>query len=153
MKNQMRHLAPMPNGLPAFKVAAMGEVKMIMMPVAQLDAALRTMGTADVISLDIMREKVGNFVAADFATLKEKGCSTFHTVLKQNEIIYIPCGFWVCEEPVEGPLIYGSRKTMVLKSQGSHANYEALVGVYRASGRGEATRMEELLPSLAASVD
>ena len=110
-----------------------------------LIAALRISFKTEQVTLASLKEQVMNLTEDKLNKLKSDGC-VMHTVVQCAwQTVYVPAGWYTAEECIKGILVYGCRRTMVIKMPESHDQYEALTGVYRESDNAGHKHMEGVL--------
>ena len=134
-----------PNGLPLMKVLASGEVRWLFFELTSLLAALRLEGKAESLTLEDLKEAVSSLTEDKVRSLKKSGTTIKYAEQRPWETAYVPAGWYVAEESLRGVLVYGVRRTLVVKTPASHEQYEALTGVYSASGNAAHVHMSAAL--------
>ena len=142
---KLKTVGPTPNGLPFLEVLACGEVRWMFFQLTSLIAALRISCQTEQVTLASLKGQVMNLTEDKLNKLKSDGC-VMHTVVQCAwQTVYVPAGWYTAEECIKGILVYGCRRTMVIKTPESHDQYEALTGVYRASDNAGHKHMEGVL--------
>ena len=79
---------------------------------------------------DKLKDLVGSGDADSESELK------LYTALQtKGDVVYIPAGFAIIEQVVSGPLIYGSRKLVLFKSDVMAESYATVMGCMRRDGK------------------
>ena len=128
-------IAPTPNGMAMLKVLAYGEVKRLVLECGSLLAALRTELNLETIGIDDLEELVGGLSYEQLQNCKKHGLKAVSCVQKANQAMFVPAGWICCEQCTQGMLIYGLRCTFLLRGEAAQTSYEALLGMYAASGK------------------
>jgi hypothetical protein len=135
-------IGALPNGLGQLRVQSAGEVDVIAFPAASLVAAMKIETRQDVIKMDALP---GFMKAIDGSALtnlvSNGGLKAYYIRQLAHSAIYIPPGYILCERLAKGVLVYGTRKTVVLRSSSAEDDYEALIGLISAAD-GDTTRWE-----------
>ena len=50
-------------------------------------------------------------------TLRARGVKVWHAIIKPSELLYQPCGYWVCERPLNGQAAFGVRTSWLRKAR------------------------------------
>ena len=99
-------------------------------------------------TLDHVREQFLGLKGARLDELKEQGIRIYHGKLEPNMAIFIPAGFLVLEACVQGPLIFGVRKSYA-QGPSEHAvqNCSDAAQVLKASG-SNMSKLESVIDAM-----
>ena len=125
-KGAWAHFAP--NGAAMIRCLASGEMRVIGFGVK--DVAERMTEKGLVSNLDKMTEFVLSLTADD--PIVAKG---FSAQISQDDVIFVPPGMVLCEKSTSSVLLYGARKSYVLKNDAAMKSYEICIDMLEASGR------------------
>lgn len=146
---KLRSAGPAPNGLPMVKLLVAGEVKWVLFHLTSLLAALRIMYKKDMFTLSELKESIQGMTDEKIRKFKSDGCEMQTIVQHPWETLYVPSGWYTAEESVKGVLVYGCRRTLIVRSAANYDQYEALTGVYAASENSGHKHMEAVLSHMA----
>ena len=71
----------------------------------------------------------------DLAKLTEAGCDGYYILQKADDLLYVPPGFLAFEKSMEGPLIYGLRKSVAIADKRCLENFSLAAKLTRDSGK------------------
>ena len=119
----------LPSGAGQLRVCCLGEMQVYMVR-ASVWKALMPEGT----SLQVACDAFYNLTSETALDMSMEARTVIKVILKQNEILWIPCGMLVAERSVKGPLLYGMRKSIFIESPEAKQDLEALVAMMSAGG-------------------
>ena len=98
------------------------------------------------VNLEQLKQAVLNLDESGLTALSQKYKPM--TVLQNPEdLLYVPAGWLAAEASAKGMLIYGLRKTIMIKEPKFVANYRALIGaMFRGGSRVE--KMKDVLTTI-----
>ena len=131
----------LPNAAAIVRVVIQGEVQLITCPTTGLAAAI---GADNMTELSMKLQKL----TSDGLNEMQKTVPVYSTTVQHDDAVYIPMGWWVCENVVSGTLCYGVRKSFITGTEKAKLNYTANIDLLRKSGR-DVSRFEEVLAMLA----
>ena len=136
----MKYSGFTPNNSACLRALALGEVKILLVDVQSLvkvttEEAL-TPGEPDRCKDLSYLEELNNWDDAKLKSLVASGVRMKRFVQKQGDLLYIPQGYLIIESTMPGQsLVYGVRKSLMMKG-GAHASaYSATTELFRASQR------------------
>jgi hypothetical protein len=136
----MKYSGFTPNNSACLRALALGEVKILLVDVQSLVKVTKekalTPGCKDQCKNLSYLEELNNWDDAKLKSLVASGVKMKRFVQKQGDLLYIPQGFLIVESTMPGQsLVYGVRKSMMMKG-GEHASaYRATTELFRASQR------------------
>ena len=145
-KGSWAHFAP--NGAGMIRCLASGEMQVICFGVKDVSGRMTEKGLA--LNLEKMTEFVLSLTADD--PLVAKG---FAAQICQDDVIFVPPGMVLCEKSTSSVLLYGARKSYLLKNDAAMASYQICIDMLAASGR-DPSKMKsivQLYMSLAVEVE
>ena len=129
-----------PNGAAMMRVMAMGSTSIVAFDLSEL---MEIMPKPDEVTF----KDVSDYVLAltDPQNHPTKGCIGHAVTVHQDDVIFVPQG-WILAElgNPTASLIYGIRKSFMIKSAKSLESYKSCVKLLKQSDR-DATKMEEVL--------
>lgn len=117
-----------PNAAAMVRVVAAGELRIICFNATVVARVMRTRNMP--CKLDAMVQFMLDLKEDD-----EIVSEGFTAVCKADDVIYVPTGFILCEKSMSGGLLYGCRKSYLIKSETCMASYKVCSEVLEASGR------------------
>ncbi len=140
-----------PYGLGMMKAMAMGELRVVVIELSDFFKAVTKMDGGSPIKFDALKSKVLGLDAEKLGKLcssSDEPLNVFVCTLKPYEILYVPAGFIVAEHASDGStLIYGARKSVVVASAAGCKDFEAVIDLYKVSGK-ETAKMEAILAKM-----
>ena len=126
-----------PNAAAMLKVFMQGEVTFICFPLR---------GLADALGAATLEEVSRDLLMVSEAKLEPllKKIPGYITTCKPDDVLFIPMGWMLCEKVSAGTLIYGCRKSYVVKTAANKDNYTAMIELMRSDKR-DVSRMENVL--------
>ena len=85
--------------------------------------------------------------------LKENGCTIFATTQAVNQSVFVPTEWMLAENGSKGPLIYGCRKSVLLRGAEMHTQFEALTNIFIALKLPNVESMKKALPLMKAETE
>ena len=144
-------ISPTPNGVAMLKLLCGGEVRFLCADATSIVQALAVHLSKDQVSATEILEKLVDFSLDTLKSLSQH--VKFYTgVQKKGDIIFIPVGFITIEIALSGMLLYGIRKSFVLRSKAHHTAYASLMGTY-AAAKKDTTKMQLLAQHMEADDD
>ena len=137
----MRFTGLLPNIAATVRLMSFGEVKTLLLELSSLATALGDRAS----NLAFLQEDVPKFDQAQLQKLHSGGVKMRWLTHARGQVLYIPQG-WVSVEHAPAStntLVYGVRKSYVVRGAASRLNYQTALALYRASGRNT-KRMEAI---------
>jgi hypothetical protein len=125
-KGSWAHFAP--NGAGMIRCLASGEMRVICFGVKDVSDRMTEKGL--VLNLEKMTEFVLSLAADD--PIVAKG---FAAQICQDDVIFVPPGMVLCEKSTSSILLYGARKSYILKNDAAMESYQICIDMLQASGR------------------
>lgn len=139
-----------PYGLGLFRALAEGEVHTLLVGSASCMTAWGALRGADRSAKVTYEELMKELLLFDEAALQQfvsKGAVVMYVYLAAWQTLYIPSGWFVMDRASDSALIYGCRKSTAFAHADSHKSYQALIKLYKQSGK-PVQKMEAVLPKL-----
>ena len=124
-----------PNGLAMWKFLAAGEVTWLIFETKVLVPALKISLGKDKLSITEVYTYLEDVGEKSLQELSDTGAKPFYAVQSSNTMLFVPVGFIALEKCTKGVLVYGLRRTCVIREASAVANYEELMGTYVCDGR------------------
>ncbi|CAL1127839.1 unnamed protein product [Cladocopium goreaui] len=134
-KNSWAHFAP--NGAGMIRCIASGQMRIICFPVADVQETMRAKGMT--VNLDELTQFVLSLTKED--PLVGKG---YAVNVSQDDVVYIPPGMILCEKSSSSALLYGGRKSYILKNEDCMQSYQGCIDMLKASSR-DPSKMESVV--------
>ena len=137
-----------PNGAGMIRCLASGEMRVICFGVKDVSDRMTEKGL--VLNLEKMTEFVLSLTADDPIV-----ANGFSTQICQDDVIFVPPGMVLCEKSTSSVLLYGARKSYLLKDDAAMESYQKCIEMLEASGRNPSKMKSivQLYKSLAVEVE
>ena len=90
---------------------------------------------SDTITNKSMADLNKYLLGADFSGLAAGNLKVSHGTLTPRDILYVPAGWFMCEQAAKGPLCYGMRKSLFVNSSSQKASYKKAAEMLKKDGR------------------
>ena len=138
--------SPTPQGMGMLKILAAGEVTMYIMKLSEAAAYFQKKGKT--LNADTLPEILNTAAVDDLNAFCENGCQVFYVKQQKFEAVYVPAGYVLFERSSSAVLIYGLRKTVLLK--GDPSDYQGVIDFVKASNK-DVSRYEQCLERIVAA--
>ena len=119
------NIAATPNGLGMWKLLQAGEVQNLMVPIADLVAAVKiAKGSDDPLTMANLRDDLKTITVERLAAMS---IQLHHHKQTPGDLLWIPTGWLLAELCTSGVLIYGIRKSMLVQAPQAASNYENII--------------------------
>ena len=137
-----------PQALACVKVLVIGEIAFMTCSAKSLMSAWETLKFGP-INAETLEEKVLALSVEDVGKLKGAGCPMYAGRLKAAGSLFIPAGWVVLERAMpKAQLIYGVRKSYVIKKPAAHADYAAAISLMQVSGSKKVEKYKIVLETM-----
>ncbi len=134
-----------PNSATMFRLLCFGKIQLRAVQVDSFVQGLNKCGRPhDCADMKAVLAAFDNLDAQTLGHLDAVGVKVYSHVHDQDQMVVIPAGFVVAEAALEGPLLYGVRKSMFLQTPNFARAYTA-AKLLLAKGGHDVKRMDEVL--------
>ena len=129
-----KSIGPAPNSAAVCRVAFAGSTRYLVGPTKKLVDALKAAGHLVVGSNSIAKIISCMPQEQARALVSEHGAKLYHGVMEKYECLYVPMAWTLIEAVQTGPLVFGTRKSFILKTADSPAEYSFMMELLKNDG-------------------